>query len=309
MLKSFLPVCLLFSGLFLPSCREKIPEDELMQIGLVRCQQQPKLIARLGFNSSRTAFSTSEKGMEGLALVQFGATPTDTAGRRTWQHPSWKQFGSMGPITTDDAGNAYVAPIPVINVLNNQADKQNIIYKADNNTGEMKALVDLPGGGALTEENPFGLLGIYFDCHGKLLYASSVAGSTRNKENGILFAIDPESGKILDQLKGHDAIGLCVGGMSGEKRLYFGSSRAPDIYSVELTKSGSFTGSVKKEFSLDMLGPRGDDKARRIRFDKNGEMLIFGVEFNYNLTAPTEKQETIYRFRYDEEEKKWTFVK
>ena len=42
--------------------------------------------------------------------------------------------------------------------------------------------------------------------------------------------------------------------------------------------------------------------------DKNGNMIIFGIEFNYNLTAPTEKQETIYRFRYDVEEKKWVLV-
>jgi len=146
--------------LLIQSCGENMPEDEVMQIGLVPCQQQPKFIAQIGFNSSRTAFSTSEKGKEGLVLVQFGATAADTAGRRTWQHPSWKQFGSLGPITTDDAGNAYTAPIPVINVLNNQADKQNIIYRVDHNSGEMKALAGLPRGGALTEGNPYGPCGI-----------------------------------------------------------------------------------------------------------------------------------------------------
>jgi hypothetical protein len=169
----------------------------------------------------------------------------------------------------------------------------------------MKPLINLPMAARPGTENVFGLLGLFYDCHGKKIYASSVAGSTRDKENGIIYAVDPVDGKVTDQLTDRDALGLCVGGITGEKRLYFGSSRTPDIYSVELSKSGRFKGAVKKECSLDLLGPRGDDKARRIRFDKNGNMTIFGVEFNYNLTAPSEKQETIYHFRYDEEEKKW----
>jgi hypothetical protein len=98
---------------------------------------------------------------------------------------------------------------------------------------------------------------------------------------------------------------LCVGGMTGEKKLYYGSARRPVIYSILLTKAGKFDGIPKEELSLDMLGPRGDDKARRIRFDKNGDMLIYGIEFNYNLTAPTEKQESFYRFRYYSDVKKW----
>ena len=120
--------------------------------------------------------------------------------------------------------------------------------------------------------------------------------------------MDPADGKITDKLIGNDALVLCVGVFTGETRLYFGSSRTSDVFSVELTKEGKFKGHLKKEFTLDLLGPRGDDKARRIRFDKNGDMMIYGVEFNYNLTAPTEKQETVYRFRYDETEKKWYFV-
>jgi hypothetical protein len=50
-------------------------------------------------------------------------------------------------------------------------------------------------------------------------------------------------------------------------------------------------------------------QARRIRFDKNGDMLINGIEFNYNLTAPTEKQEALYRFRYYDDIKKWGHVR
>ncbi|MEO8406469.1 MAG: hypothetical protein ABI480_17795, partial [Chitinophagaceae bacterium] len=110
---------------------------------------------------------------------------------------------------------------------------------------------------------------------------------------------------IIDKLEGIDAIGLCVGSITGEKKLYIGSSRSSTIYTVAIDSKGEFNGKPQQEFSLDMMGPRGDDKARRIRFDKNGVLQINGIEFNYNLTAASEKQETIYYFKYDTTTKKW----
>jgi hypothetical protein len=38
-------------------------------------------------------------------------------------------------------------------------------------------------------------------------------------------------------------------------------------------------------------------------------MEIFALEFNYNLTAPTEKQETKFVFVWNEESKKWEYNK
>jgi hypothetical protein len=296
----------IFTGM--ASCSEKMEEEEVTQIGISQCQRQPVFLPGTGFNTKRSALSTSEGRIKGLVLVQLPERQGDTAGRKTWQHPSWNSFGWMGPITTDEQGNAYTAPIPVINILDNPPGKQNTVYKVDSKTAVMTPLANLPGADSAAKENVFGLLGLYYDCHAKKLYASSVAGSNRLTEKGIIYLIDPENGKVLDKLTGIDAMGLCTGGITGTKRLYFGSSRNAEVYSVQLTKAGEFKGTPQKEFSLDMLGPRGDDKARRIRFDKNGDLLIHGVEFNYNLTAPTEKQETIYRFRYDEEEKKWAQV-
>jgi outer membrane protein assembly factor BamB len=186
-------------------------------------------------------------------------------------------------------------------------DKQNIIYKVDSRTAEMAPFVKIPAPPVANNKNPYGLLGLYFDCSAKILYASSIYGSDEHDERGVIYAIDPKTGKVMDSYKGIDAMGLCVGGITGQKKLYIGSSRTTNVYSIELLKNGKFTGSLNQEFSLDMLGPRGDDKARKIRFDINGTMLVSGIEFNYNLAAVTEKQETLYRFRYNNEEKKWVY--
>ncbi len=300
-------LCMALTG-GITSCGEKMAEDEITQIGIAHCQRQPQFLAGTGFNTKRSALSTSESRIKGLVLVQLPEKQGDTAGRKTWQHPSWKNFGWMGPITTDEQGNSYTAPVPVINILDNPPGKQNTVYKIDSKTAEMVPLANLPGADSAAKENVFGLLGLYYDCHAKKLYASSVAGSDRLHEKGIIYLLNPDDGKVLDKLPGIDAMGLCTGGITGTKRLYFGSSRTSAVYSVQISQSGEFNGSPQQEFSLDMLGPRGDDKARRMRFDKNGDLLVHGVEFNYNLTAPTEKQETIYRFRYDEDEKKWAQV-
>jgi hypothetical protein len=287
------------------ACNNKMTTEEIETIGAIPCQAIPAYVKTSGLNPSRSAFSTSEKKIMGLVLVQIPENPADTANRKTWQHPGWKSFGWMGPITTDDKGNVYTAPVPVINLLHNPVEKQNTIYKVNNVTAEMTPLATLPRKDSISPENAYGILGLYYDCHAGKLYASSVAGSTRSAERGVIYLVDPETGTIEDQLGGMDVVGLCTGGITGTKRLYFGSSRTPDIYSIELKKGGAFTGKSQKECSLDLLGPRGDDKARRIRFDRNGDMLVYGVEFNYNLTAPTEKQETLYRFRYQPDEKKW----
>lgn len=86
-----------------------------------------------------------------------------------------------------------------------------------------------------------------------------------------------------------------------------GSARTSNVYGIVLTKQGRFSGKPIINFSLADLGPRGDDKVRRIRFNQYGAMQVFGVEFNFNLTAPTEKQETVYGFGWNEEERRWVF--
>lgn len=285
------------------SCENGIDETELSTIGVVPCQVKPGYLALSGLNTQTAALSTSEKKLKGLVLVEYDATGKATG--RNWQAPSWNKFGWMAAIATDDKGNSFVTPAPVVSLLDNPSELQNTLYKVDTRTGEMSPFLSLPKPDSFQHGNPYGLLGLYFDCHSRLLYASSVAGSGRNKVKGVVYAINPESSAIVDQLEGFDALGLFVGGLTGEKRLFMGSTREAAIYSIELSKTGKFKGAPRLEFSLDMLGPRGDDKARRLRLDKNGDLLVWGVEFNYNLTAASEKQETIYRFKYDKESKTW----
>jgi hypothetical protein len=264
------------------------------------CRTNPKFIAEKKKEfSSKSFFSTSERFIKGLVLVD-GADKS-----RTWQHPTWQQFGWLAAIHYDGKGNIYTVPAPRINVLDNKPAEQNRVLKVDSLTGVMSVLVTLPAATPPNDQNPYGALGVAYDCETLLLYASSISGSTRAKESGRIFAINPDSGKVVFTQDNVDAIGLHLFKLGKEKRLYYGRAREPEIWSIAVDEKGAFKGSARYELSLEGLGPRGDDRARRINFTPTNEMIVWGIEFSVNLVAPTEKQETQYRFIYDAKQQKW----
>jgi hypothetical protein len=288
------------------SCKEEEVEFQSND-----CKNQGTFIKKVGFDPARSALSTSENRKMGLVLIQFNEKgDTTNGGKKIYQHPTWKTAGWLGPILIDPQGNCFVGPIPVINLLDNPPAKQNIIYKVDATSGEMKPFVELPTAESISPTNPYGILGFAYLCESNTLYVSTVQGSTRNKELGYIYAIDAGTGKIIDKISNTDVLGMGISYISGKRKLYFGSTRSSDIYSIILTKEGKFKNHPSLEFSFSDIGPRGDDKARRIKFDKaTGNMQIYAIEFNYNLTAPTEKQESIYSFAWDNDTQKWVYTK
>lgn len=270
------------------------------------CKKNPAFIKANGFDEKKSYFSTSDLHTMGLLLLQ-SEQPGNPAAAPTkiYQHPSWKKGGWLAPILIDDNGNVYTAPVPFINVWNNPAANQNTIYKVDGSTGEMNEYLKLPIPDT-TDQNAFGIIGLAYLCETQTLYASSIAGSDRAHERGAVYAISTTDNTIIDKIAGVDAMGMGITYITGERRLFFGTGRSSSIYSIALNEKGKFSGKPAEEFSLSGLGPRGDDKVRRITADKNGNLQISSVEFNYNLIAPQEKQDTRYIAVYDADAKKWS---
>ncbi len=285
-------------------------EEEIFNIGKTPCKKLAPFVQQLGFDGARSAFSTTEKRMKGIVLIQFPKSKADSSSYKIHQDSTWKQFGFFGVITTDNNGNVYTSPIPMVNTLDVPISEMNKVYKVDALTGKMSLFIDLPKATFTNDAVPYGVLGNYFDCHGNKLYISSVAGSSRDNEVGHIYVIDVISGKIIDEINNVDAMGLFVAGVTGKKMLYFGNARNSNVQCVELKKDGSFANKkITTAFSLDALGPRGNDRAKKIRFDKYGNLYVHGLDFAFNLAAQTEKPETIYQFSYDDIEEKWAFVK
>ena len=306
----YFPIILLLAATFtLPSCGEKeMTADEIKQIGLSPCRSAAPFIKALGFDPTRSSLSTDEPGMRGVVLVEHPRKIADSASQRTYQDVSWHRNGWMGNTTTDTDGNIYTAPLPKAHEQGMPWSQMNKVFKIDSETGNMKILAALPEPDSAAGVVPFAVLGIYYDCHGKKLYVSSVAGSTQDQENGVIYVIDPVDGDIEDRLEGHDAASVFVGGITGEKRLYFGGLRSSEIYSVALTRNGNFKGDVRSEGTLKHAGMPNNIRARSLRFDENGNMLVAGSPFHFSMMDARVKSETSFQFSYDKDKKKWTLV-
>jgi hypothetical protein len=290
----------------LSSCgEEKMTSEEISKIGITSCRTLAPFIKDLGFDMSRSGLSTTEPSVMGVVLIQYPKKSADSADKKIYQDRSWSQYGWMGTITSDLDGNNYTAPFPRESTYGRSLSEINKIYKVNGDTGNMAVLTELPRADSVAGVYPFGVLDLYYDCHGQKLYASSVAGSTPEKEKGVIYVVDPENGDVVDKLEGHDVSAVFVGGITGQKRLFFGSARSSDVYSVELTKEGKFKGDVRKEFSIEKLGETRSDKARRIHFNEDGNIMIFASEFSYTPGIEKEEEQALYRFAYDKSTKKW----
>jgi hypothetical protein len=292
---------ILFTGFLLSSCKEKG-----VDFSPNNCKRNPAFIQSMGFVPANSFFSTSDVKTMGLVLQQ-SEQPGNPNARivKSVQHPSWRQGGWLAPILIDNNGNIYTAPAPFISILDNPVTNQNTIYRVDGNTGVMEVFLKLPLTDTSTIQNPFGIIGMIMLCETNTLYVSTLSGSDRQHERGAIYAIDINTKKIIGKITATDAMGLGITYASGKRQLFFGTGRTSDIFSVVLNKKGKFSGTPQKEFSLDGLGPYGDDKVRRIRTDQYGNLMLYGMSFNYNLIPQREKKETVYNFFYDTESKKW----
>lgn len=287
-----------------PTATTKVAKP--LHIGEVDCPAEPKFVQDQHF-ATDPAFSTSERGVLGLTLVRND--PANPGGPHLiYQEPSWKIAGNLATIVIGKNGEVFTAPAPFINVLNNPIDQQNEIYRVDPSTGVMSHFITLPQAQPGGTENPYGVLGLAYDCEITRLYAASVAGSTLSQQVGRVFAVDTNNATQLDELDNIDVLGLGIFDGAQSKRLYLGLARLPEVWSIGLDANGKFVGKPRFEFSLAGKGPRGSDKARKIVFNEQNQMQVYGIEFNYNLIAPTERLQTIYTYNYDQTNDSWTYV-
>lgn len=297
-------LCIFLLVLNLASCKEKQVEFSPNQ-----CKGSPAFVQGLGINPRKSYFSTSEIRTMGLVLTE-SEQPGNPAAKitRSIQHPSWRKAGWLAPILIDEAGNIYTAPAPFINILDNPLANNNTIYKVDTKTGVMDEFMRLPSADSINADNPFGIIGMVYLCESGTLYVSTVAGSRRYEENGHIYAVDVKTKKVIDEIAHTDAMGMGISYITGQRKLYFGTGRNSVISSITLSSNGKFSGSPKEELTIKDLGPRGDDKVRRITTDQYGNLSIHGIEFNFNLIAPREKQETLYKFSWNAVDKQWLYL-
>jgi hypothetical protein len=229
----------------------------------------------------------------GISLYQQNP---DGSMSKPLQLPSWTSAGRLGGFVVDQLGNIFVVPVPNVNTLENPPEKQNWMYKIDSVTGELEVFTKLPVSVLPSQLNPYGLLGLAYDCSNKLLYVTSVSGSSADKEIGKVFIVDATSGTIFDSLHGIDALGIGIAVDAGKPWAYLGKARSSEIVRVALTPKGLFENKTLEAVTrIDLFDKL---RARKIRSSSVG-IIISTTEFYYNLIAQTEfEQPTLeYDFR------------
>jgi hypothetical protein len=267
------------------------PRPELATGAVDNCRMLPKFVKTVGL-PEQVISSTSERRIMGLVMYDPANPPTAENPRNgIYQHPTWTQAGYLGHVVTDENGDIYTFPAPRVSLVDNPPDQQNIIYKVDTTTGKMAKWLELPAAALSSPENPFGVLGLAYDCETRLLYAASVTGSTRAGENGRIYRIDVQQAQVISQLDHIDAFGLGIFNGSTGKRLYFGAARQPEIRSIALDAAGDFVDAPRVDLSLAGLG--------------QNNMTVRAIEFNFNLVASSEQMQNEYRFSYDPTQDTW----
>ena len=270
------------------------------------------IITKLGYTVAASAFSTTEKNKVGIVLLELQRDKTtkqvsaNLDRLKTYQDESWKKFGYLSSLTFDNKGNIYVIPTPFISLLQNKPWQMNKILKVDTDNGKMSVWMNFATDSTQPINNPYGMLGLTYNCNDSSMWASTVYGSSRHQEAGIIYHIDVRSKKIIDTLLNVDALALAINEDENHtQRLYYGSARDGKIFSYIIDKKGLLVRSSKRlEISLENLGLRGDDKARKIRFI-NDALLITGKTFNYNLEATSDKIESTYTFQWGKATNRW----
>ncbi|MCB0320431.1 MAG: hypothetical protein KDD60_05845 [Bdellovibrionales bacterium] len=276
-----------------------------------RCKRSPSFLGEYGFSPSNSAFTTSLRKQIGLFLIEARTTPGKE--RQVYQHPTWRMGGYLGALTFSEQGEIFVLPAPHVNLQDNPPAKSNIVYRVDPKKVAMEQWKVLPSPEGGKEESTFGAMGITYSCFSDSLYVSSVFGSTRTREVGVVYHLNAKTGEVLGKLNGFDGFGLASLKVSGRPFLLLGSARSSDLFGVVLDESGKFLTPPNRLLSLTGLGPRGDDRIKKIVVNEDSGVLeITGYAFHFNLMNPVEEQKSLYRFKLREIDRngllKWEFL-
>jgi len=285
----------------LPDRHSKMSQGDFFTTNraIVQCFKNPEFPQKFGYSPPYAIDLKQDMENKGLKIIEANTG-------RILKLPGWESFGFLGLYTRDQFGNIYTSPVPYVSIDINPPGEQNKILRVDNATGEMKEFVRLPSENPPTPANPFGVIGLNFDCETNSLYATSVAGSSPKKETGKIFQIDPTNGKTKDTYDNFDALGIALFVGNDGKRAYLGSARKPEIYSVGIDKEGGFENDLRFEFSLVDVPNGSFHKAHRIKIEDD-IMILKTREFSYTLIAASEVMRTEYKFRYNRNKGVWEF--
>lgn len=254
---------------------------------LPQCATIPPFARKLGFTAPQ--FTSAEKTKIGLLMVD-GREPS-----KAFQDDSWKKVGGVGPIAVSRTGEIFFAPAPIVNTLESSPRDRVTIFRVDPDTGVAAPLLTLAPQRLPNSTNPFGIVGLSFDCERDVLLVTSVSGSTQSEEQGSISIVDTHRAVVIDSIEKVDALGVsAIHFTDRDSWIVFGSARTPDLYRLRWDKRNRIIGRPVSVFSL----PDGGYlRARKLAPTPIG-IEVSLTEFRYALLGQSELRQAVLSLRY-----------
>lgn len=234
------------------------------------------------------ATNRSEKG-----LVLFSTQHPD----QSFQHPTWKDAGYLGPIAYDRAGHIYVAPTPRLSLADNPLAGATTLWRVEAESGALRPFARLPG--EASERNPYGIIGLSYVCDLHWLYVGHVIGGTPTTEHGGVVALDLNDGTLRPVVDTTDVMGIVVVRIGSGYELYMALARSPEVVALPLGANGMPTGAVRPLLDLVAAGATPSERVRKLRL-VNDELVADLVPFNYSLqTTAATQPNRVAAWRYN----------
>lgn len=269
------------------------------------CKKAPEFIVKKGFDINSSALISTDRRTRGVLLVQYKDIRRPELGyARKFQDPTWDDAGFVSSITLDNKGDAYILPSAMVNTIHNPPEGQNTIHRINGISGAMNPFVKLPMSIKPGKENAFGLMSSFFHCSSEHLIVSSIAGSDQLVERGAVFAVDVNTRKVKQLIHDKDVLGVALVDRNGFSYLIYGLARKSQVWSLKIDQNFNPIEAPYLIAEVSNLGPRGDDKIKKIKVAGN-QVLLEGVPFYYNLTAPVSLPPVTYILEYDSSSQRW----
>lgn len=269
------------------------------------CKRIPKFISNLKLNGP--IISTSNGRNLGLLLYSVSDVKNgdNNIPENFIQLETWTKFGRLGHFVRDIQGRIYTYPAPMINLEDNPPSLQNKILYVDENTGILSEYLELPKSSSANKlENPFGVIGIAYDCDTRILYVSSIYDSTRKNQLGNIYAIDTSTKKIIDKYSNIDVGGLLIVD-AGSKHILMGNLREGDMHAIELDNYGKFKNNLQNVFKLDKnVFNAGTPVIKKITYENN-KLILKLTQFEFNLIPASEQPEITVELVFNKSSKKY----
>lgn len=258
------------------------------------CAIQPRFLSKMRVPQP-IAVDLSQDRFRGIAFL-YGRNLSQAV------HPkSWERFDHFSSYILDPDGNMYLTPMPYISVKPTTFNLQKNIYKLDSHTGRLDIWMRLDEVRARSN-NPFGLIALEYDCEDDTLWVSAIDESDYRTDRGVIYHIDIQSKRILQRVKGVDALSLKLLETEQGKYLLAGSARDHRLYAYPIHNR------TLDNTPIPLLElPDANEHIRKILVRGKNHLELQTIPFTYTLIAQTAEQgvRTNYDVVWDTASKNW----